>query len=93
VRAHDTRPGLGSGQVSGVSTIQVRWGDGDSRFVRYVSGHAYRRRGTYRLTVIVKDRAGNTTVIDKTIHVTPVANMKKKTKPSPRRHSHHGARR
>jgi hypothetical protein len=93
VRAHDTRPGLGSGQVSGVSTVQVRWGDGHSRFVRYVSGHAYRRRGTYRLTVIVKDRAGNQTVIHKTIHVTPVAKKKKKAKPSPRRHSHHGARR
>jgi hypothetical protein len=93
VRAHDTRPGLGSGQVSGVSTIQVRWGDGYSPFVRYVSGHAYRRRGTYRLTVIVKDRAGNQTVIHKTIHVTLVPKKKKKAKPSPRRHSHHGARR
>jgi hypothetical protein len=93
VRAHDTRPGLGSGQVSGVSTVQVRWGDGYRPFVRYVSGHVYRRRGTYRLTVVVKDRAGNQTVIHKTIRVAPVAKKKKKAKASPRRHSHHGARR
>jgi hypothetical protein len=95
VRAHDTRPGLGSGQVSGVSTVQVKWGDGYSPVVRYISGHAYRRRGTYRLTAIVKDRAGNRTVIHRTIHITAVPKKKKtkKARPSPQRHPHHGTRR
>jgi hypothetical protein len=80
VRAYDTRPGLGGGQVAGVSSIQVKWGDGFKPFVRSRSVHAYRRRGTFLLTVIVADRAGNRTVITKRIRITPVPKKKKKAK-------------
>jgi hypothetical protein len=79
VRAHDTRPGLPAGQVSGVTSVQVKWGDGYKPFVRSTSVHAYRRRGSFLLTVIAHDRAGNRTVVHKKVRITPAA-KKNKTK-------------
>lgn len=76
VRAHDTRPGLPVGQVSGVNTVQVKWGDGYKPFLRSGWVHAYRHRGRFMLTVIATDRAGNRTVVTKTIRITPVAKKK-----------------
>jgi hypothetical protein len=84
VRAYDTRPGLPAGQVSGVRTVQVKWGDGFKRFVRSNSSHDYRRRGTFVLTVIVKDRAGNRTVVHKRIRITAVSKNKAKHRGKPK---------
>jgi hypothetical protein len=92
VRAYDTRPGLPASQVSGVSTVQVKWGDGFKPFVRSNSSHAYRRRGTFVLTVIVKDRAGNRTVVQKRIRITPVSKRKAKHRGKPTAPKH-GVRR
>jgi hypothetical protein len=70
VHAHDTRAGLPSSRVSGVNTVQVRWGDGAKTSTHYPATHAYRRRRTFTLTVVVSDRAGNRTVIRKKIRIT-----------------------
>jgi hypothetical protein len=49
------------GRASGVATVRVRWGDGSSSRIRGGGSHVYRRRGRYRVTVAVTDRAGNST--------------------------------
>jgi hypothetical protein len=91
VRAYDTRPGLRSGQVSGVTSVQVKWGDGFKPFVRSTSVHAYRRRGRFVLTVIVTDRAGNRTIVKKKVRITAAPNT---GKPRGRKHTvRHGSRR
>ncbi|HEX8976375.1 MAG TPA: hypothetical protein VF781_07685 [Solirubrobacteraceae bacterium] len=90
VRALDTRPGLPVGQVSGVNTVQVKWGDGSEPFMGSNSAHVYRRRGRFVLTVIVTDRAGNRTVITRRIHIVPVAKPKPRGRagrPAPPKHT------
>jgi hypothetical protein len=90
VRAYDTRPGLSGSQVSGVSTVQVKWGDGFKPLVRSNSTHVYRRRGTFVLTVIVKDRVGNRTTVRKRIRITTVSGKKKakhRARPGKPRHA------
>lgn len=78
VRAYDTRPGLPGGQVSGVSHLQVRWGDGSKPLTRATTTHRYRRTGRFTLTITATDRAGNRTVVKKKIRVVPVPKKKKK---------------
>jgi hypothetical protein len=78
VHAHDTRPGLPSSRVSGVNTVQVRWGDGAKTSTHHSATHAYRRRRTFTLTVVVTDRAGNRTAIHKKIRITGAAAKTKK---------------
>jgi hypothetical protein len=91
IRAYDTRPGLPGRQVSGVASVQVKWGDGFKPFVRSTStstsAHAYRRRGSFLLTVIVFDRAGNRTVVTKKIRITAPGKKPGKGKPSRRTHA------
>jgi len=78
--------------ASGVATVQVKWGDGAKAFIpqaatiQQTATHAYRRRGTYGLTVIVKDRAGNRTVVTRelTIRPKPKPRPKRKAKPKPK---------
>jgi hypothetical protein len=57
----DTRRGLPRSRASGVAKVVVRWGDGRTSRIRRDSSHAYRRPGRYKVTVLVSDRAGNTT--------------------------------
>lgn len=54
---------------SGVASVIVRWGDGKAARIRHGATHAYARSGTYRLTVVVSDRAGNTTRIVRRVRV------------------------
>jgi len=67
----DTPPGLPSSAGSGIVSLQVKWGDGTNAFISHTDNHLYRRRGTYTVTVIAFDRAGNRTVVTKTVKVTP----------------------
>jgi hypothetical protein len=93
VRAYDTRPGLPGGQVSGVRSVQLKWGDGSKPLHRATSVHAYRRRRTYVLTVIAIDRAGNQAVVTRKIRITAVPRKKGKGKPAHRKHvTRHGSR-
>jgi hypothetical protein len=60
LRYTDTPPGA----VSGVGSVVIRWGDGKSSVVPVGQRwrfHFYARRGRYRVTVIVTDRAQNQT--------------------------------
>jgi hypothetical protein len=50
--------------ASGVAKVTVRWGDGSASKLHLGShrrSHAYRRKGRFRITVTVVDRAGNVT--------------------------------
>jgi hypothetical protein len=57
---------------SGVYYVQIRWGDGSSSPLRpgvHDKAHAYRRAGRYLVTVIAKDRAGNTSTVARRINI------------------------
>ncbi len=85
----DTHPGVPRSAASGVSSVQVRWGDGSKPDPRenenknhsdsllhpkiiHRAFHVYKRRGTYRVAVTVKDRAGNKTVKTQRVRITVV---------------------
>lgn len=57
---------------TGVSYVVIHWGDGSSTPLRPGSRratHVYSRAGRYRITVVAKDRAGNTTRVSRRIAV------------------------
>jgi hypothetical protein len=58
--------------ASGVTKVELRWGDGTTVRLRpgaHLSTHAYRRAGRYRITVLISDRAGNVVRLISTIGV------------------------
>lgn len=58
--------------ASGVATVVIRWGDGTTTRVRvgtHFALHRYRRRGRYKITMRVTDRAGNLTPVIKYVKV------------------------
>jgi hypothetical protein len=57
----DTPHHLSRSRSSGVAKVVVRWGDGHTSRIAHDSSHSYRRGGRYKVTVLVSDRAGNTT--------------------------------
>ncbi len=85
IRATDA-VGIPAADASGIKSVRVRWGDGISTLVKHGSKfHVYKRVGRYRITVIVTDRAGNTT--------TQVVKIRIKHPPKPkRRKGRHGHR-
>ncbi len=54
---------LPGADASGVAQVLVKWGDGSRYVIRHGKFHAYKRPGRYKVTVVVKDRAGNSTVV------------------------------
>ena len=61
----------------------MRWGDGiTTRVQRGSKFHVYRKVGRYRITVIVIDRAGNTTTVVENIRIKEPPKRKK------RKHGH-----
>ncbi|HET9103349.1 MAG TPA: hypothetical protein VFN55_08335 [Solirubrobacteraceae bacterium] len=91
----DAPPLLPASDGSGVKTLTLKWGDrgrGSSLVLRPSPrtrrlSHRYARRGRYRITVIAVDRAGNRSVVTRTLTVTLRA------KPRRTKHRHHSARR
>ncbi|MFZ0041488.1 MAG: PKD domain-containing protein [Solirubrobacteraceae bacterium] len=80
--------GLPKSDASGVASVQVRWGDGTtSKLSGHTKTHVYKRRRTYRVTLIVKDRAGNKTTITHKLKIRGKAGHKRSRK------SHKGVRR
>ena len=79
---HRLAPAADPAQASGITTIQVKWGDGAKYFIKTGKFHVYNRRRTYTVTVIAKDRAGNRTVLTRqvTIKAKPKPKPKKKRK-------------
>jgi hypothetical protein len=57
----DAPPPEPPADASGVVKVIVRWGDGSSSTVLHLGSHRYGRRGRFRITVVVYDRAGNRT--------------------------------
>jgi hypothetical protein len=72
VRANDSPAPIPRSQASGIKSIQVKWGDGAKPFLTLSNArasHVYKRRRTYTVTVIVKDRASNRTVTTRRIKI------------------------
>jgi hypothetical protein len=80
VSATDSSPPLTPAQASGLTTVQVKWGDGAKYFIKTGKFHVYKRRRTYIVTVIAKDRAGHRTVLTRQVTIKP------KPKPKPKGH-------
>jgi hypothetical protein len=74
-------PGLPASAASGVATVLVKWGDGTSARIRRTSAsHVYTRTRKFTITITATDRAGNATVVKKTITIKPKPKPKKKRK-------------
>lgn len=58
----DTPRGGRRSQASGVSSVQIKWGDGKKSTLTHNAVHVYSRRGRFTVTLTVKDRAGNKTI-------------------------------
>jgi hypothetical protein len=65
--------------ASGVSAVEIKWGDGSRFHIAHWSEHAFKRAGRYTITVIVKDAAGNRSTLTKVIQIKP------KPKPKPKK--------
>jgi hypothetical protein len=62
----DSPPGEPPADASGIAGVVVHWGDGSIARIhrgRHRGSHVYAGRGRFKLTVVVKDRAGNRTVV------------------------------
>ena len=85
VSVNDAPAPLRKSQSSGIKTVQVKWGDGAKPFIRNDrASHVYKRRRTYTVTVIVKDRAGNRTVVTRKVKISPTGGSGKKSKSKPK---------
>jgi hypothetical protein len=81
VSATDSPAPLTPAQGSGIASLQVKWGDGSKYFIKSGKFHVYKRRRTYTVTVIAKDRAGNRTVLRRQVTIKPKPKPKPKRKP------------
>lgn len=91
VRATDAAPPAASGApvpTSGVKQILLDWGDRSPReAIQHGARHAYLHPGRYALVIVVTDRAGNRSVVRRTLKIVkPPKRHGKKHKPgaSPR---------
>lgn len=88
VTTSDAPPLLPASHGSGVKTVTINWGD-RTRPVSLArvrrAAHVYRRRGRYHVTITAVDRAGNRTVVTRTVTVKPKPKPKKK---KPKQHHH-----
>ena len=65
--------GLPARDASGVASLTIHWGDGTTTHVKpgtHRIAHSYRRRGRYKITVTVLDRAGNRTTAARRVKIT-----------------------
>jgi hypothetical protein len=90
VRYTDAPPPEPGAAASGVASAQVKWGDGSSDKISHGKFHAYRRAGRYTVTVIVKDRAGNTTTLRRQLKIVPKSKPKPKKRRSKQGQPKHG---
>ena len=79
VRYADLPPAGEPGAVaSGVASVQLKWGDGSDYTISHSKFHAYSKPGRYTIKVIVKDRAGNTTTLERRLEIAPKPTPKKR---------------
>ncbi len=78
VSASDSHPGVPRSADSGVKSVRLRWsGASEAVTIKHRASHIYLKRGTYRVTVSVKDRAGNKAVVTRKVRIK--ARPKRKT--------------
>ena len=65
----DAPPPLPARDASGIAQVIVKWGDRSRYVIHHGKYHIYKRPGRYKVTVIVKDRAGNTTIVTTYIRI------------------------
>lgn len=75
VKANDAR--VGSAKPSGVTRVVVAFGDG-ARAKSRQAEHAYRKGGTYTIRVSATDKAGNVTVVKRSVTVKKASKKSKK---------------
>ncbi|MCW2952721.1 MAG: hypothetical protein JWQ48_1891 [Conexibacter sp.] len=80
VSSADATPPPPAGQqpvaTAGVGAVLVDWGDGTRETIKRGARHAYAAAGSYRLRVVVTDRAGNRTVVRQALKIKPKPNQK-----------------
>jgi hypothetical protein len=74
----DSPPPEPPGAASGISSVIVRWGDGTSTVITGGKYHVYHRAGTFTITVIATDHAGNATTSSQVIQIKPKPKRKHK---------------
>jgi hypothetical protein len=89
----DAPPPEPPSSASGIAKVTVNWGDGSVYTITHGKYHAYKRRGRYRVTVTITDRAGNTTRLVQTLRITPKPKPPPKSKAKPRPKPRHVQRR
>jgi hypothetical protein len=67
----DAPPPLSPADASGIARVVVNWGDGSHFVIHHGKFHVYARRGRYKLTVVVSDRAGNATTLVAYLRIAP----------------------
>lgn len=85
VRDTDAPPPLAPADASGIQSAQIDWGDGTARSIEHTARHVYPQRGTYVITVMVRDRAGNRTTVVRRVTIRPKRKRRAKLKPAKRR--------
>jgi hypothetical protein len=66
-KANDVLPP--SGQAAGVKYVRIDWGDGTGYEQARTASHRYGRTGAFTIRVSATDRAGNTVVTERRIHI------------------------
>jgi hypothetical protein len=64
--------GLPAADASGVAGLTVRWGEGSVTRVKpgtHRITHVYRRPGRYRVTIVIRDKAGNERTLVRRIQI------------------------
>jgi PKD repeat protein len=72
----DLTPPLSRSQASGVASSEISFGDGSVYHTHRLASHIYKRARSYRITVIVTDKAGNTTRFVEEVKIAPAAKPK-----------------
>jgi hypothetical protein len=67
----DAPPPLSPADASGIAQVVINWGDGSRFVIHHGKLHVYERPGRYKVTVVVRDRAGNATTLVAHLRIAP----------------------
>jgi hypothetical protein len=71
VACTDAPPPLSPADASGIAQVVVKWGDGSRFVIHHGKFHVYVHPGRYKITVVVRDRAGNATTLVAYVRIAP----------------------
>jgi hypothetical protein len=67
------------GRASGIAKVTVSWGDGTPHSqINDTRTHVYARAGSFRIRVVIQDKAGNTTTLSRVIKIASAPKSKSK---------------